>query len=182
MIGRGELMRELKHRELIAKWYDCYSLPLYKYIIKIVKDVYQAEDLMQETFIKAYEYIAQDKKVTYPKTFLYRIAYHLTIDYLRKKAPIHMIKDFFLNKKDQRPSIEHMIEVNEDVKELYQTLDQLKSSYRHVIILRKIEEFSIKETAQILNWSESKVKSTLFRALPALEKKLIKGGFMNETL
>lgn len=170
----------MKNRKLIAEWYDTYSLSLYKYIIKIVKDIYQAEDITQETFIKAYDYIAQGNHVNYPKTFLYRTAYNLTIDHLRKQSPIHMIKDFFVNRKDIRPTVEQMVEMSEDVQELYDALHQLKASYRHVIILRKIEEFSIKETATILNWSESKVKSTLFRALPALEKKLIKGGFINE--
>ncbi|WP_231514889.1 RNA polymerase sigma factor [Oceanobacillus salinisoli] len=59
---------------------------------------------------------------------------------------------------------------------MYKTLHRLKTSYRQVIILRKIEGFSIQETAQILKWSESKVKSTLFRALRTLEEQLKKGG------
>lgn len=168
------------YRELIAEWYDEYSVSLFKYIIKMSRDAYQAEDLTQETFIRAHEYIAKGREINYPKTFLYRIAHNLTIDYIRKQAPIQMIKDFFLNRKDKRPSTEAVFQVREDVKELYEALQKLKPSYRQVIILRKIEEFSIKETAEILNWSESKVKSTLFRALPVLEAKLIKGGYINE--
>jgi len=49
-----------------------------------------------------------------------------------------------------------------------------------VIILRKIKEFSIRETSEILNWSEGKVKTTLYRAIPALEKELLKEAFLNE--
>lgn len=166
-------------RELIMQWYDDYSVLLFKYIAKMIKDVYQAEDLTQETFTKTYEYIISGKDVIYPKTFLFRVAHRLTVDYIRKQKPIHIAKDLFL--KDSRPLTESIMEIREDSKELYQAIESLKTSYRQVIILRKIEEFSIKETAVILNWSESKVKSTLFRALNALENKLIIGGYINET-
>ncbi|MDY0409595.1 sigma factor-like helix-turn-helix DNA-binding protein [Paracerasibacillus soli] len=47
-------------------------------------------------------------------------------------------------------------------------------------MLRKIKELSIKETAEILNWSESKVKVTLFRGLHALKRQMIKEGYEHE--
>ena len=171
---------EEMNQQLIIQWYDQYSMPLFKYIVKMIKDVQQAEDLTQDTFMKAYKYISTKKEVTYPKTFLYRTAHNLTIDHIRKHAPIQMMKDFFTNKKDPGPSVESIIEVREASKELYTALLALKTSYRQVIILRKIEAFSIRETAHILNWSESKVKTTLFRGLQALENELDKGGVMNE--
>ncbi|MFJ5771138.1 RNA polymerase sigma factor [Psychrobacillus sp. NPDC093180] len=52
----------------------------------------------------------------------------------------------------------------EEVRGLYIALGKLKPSYREVIIWRKIEELSIKETAEILSWNEEKVKNTLRRA------------------
>lgn len=168
-------------RDLIARWYDQYSAPIFKYIVKMIKDVHRAEDLTQDTFIKAYKYIDAKTEVTYPKTFLYRIAHNITVDYLRKKAPINMVEDFLIRKKDSGPSVENIIEIREESRELYEALSSLKTTYRQVIILRKIEAFSVQETAHILNWSESKVKSTLFRALRNLEKQLIKGGVINET-
>src|SRR5690625_3957281 len=117
-------------------------------------------------------YLFINKLVKYPKTFLYRIAHNLTIDYIRKNAPIHIMKEFFKHKKDPGPSVESIVEVRESSKELYHALGELKTSYREVIILRKIEEFSVRETAHILSWSESKVKSTFSRGMKALEKEL----------
>ncbi|QKY71042.1 RNA polymerase sigma factor [Lentibacillus sp. CBA3610] len=175
------MSKERFHRDLIVQWYDQYSAPVFKYILKMIKDVQRAEDLTQDTFIKAYKYMSGETTVKYPKTFLYRIAHNLTIDYLRKQAPINIMEDFLSRKKDPGPSIEKIVEIREGARELYEALSLLKTSYRQVIILRKIEDFSVQETAHILNWSESKVKSTLFRALRNLEKLLIKGGFINET-
>lgn len=171
---------EEKYKERIIKWYDQYSMPLFKYILKMIKDSQQAEDLTQETFIKAYKYISSKKEVSYPKRFLYRTAHNVTIDHMRKQAPIQIMKDFFTHKKDPRPSVETVVEIRETSKELYEALLALKPAYRQVIMLRKIEEFSIRETAHILGWPESKVKSTLFRGLRALENQLHKGGMMNE--
>lgn len=72
-----------------------------------------------------------------------------------------------------------MLQIREQSLEIYKALSTLKSTYREIIILRKLKEFSIEETAGILGWSEAKVKSTLFRAMRALEKELKKEGELN---
>jgi RNA polymerase sigma-70 factor (ECF subfamily) len=93
---------------------------------------------------------------------------------LRIRKPITVFKDIFQWKKEPGPLPEDIAEVNEKYRELYKALGSLKDSYREVIILRKIKDLTIKETCEILNWSESKVKSTLHRAMLSLEKELIK--------
>lgn len=169
---------QTENRELILSWYDEYSDLIVKYIASMIKDGYQAEDIMQETFLKAFQYIEKNQ-IQYPKTFLFRIAHNVTIDYLRKQKPIDFVKELFA--KDEGASVEDIMEVREESRELFLAIRKLKPAYKQVIMLRKIEEFSIADTASILNWSESKVKSTLFRALHALEKQLVKGGFMHGT-
>lgn len=174
--GGALLPEEDFKRKFIIEWYDQYSVPIYKYIAKMINDAYQAEDLTQDTFIKAYKYLGDKREIEYPKSFLYRIAHNITVDYMRKQAPIQLVKSIFFDKKDSHPSIEFIVEGREESERLHKLLLTLKTSYRQVIILRKIEGFSIQETARILNWSESNVKSTLFRALKAFEKHLLKGG------
>lgn len=61
-------------------------------------------------------------------------------------------------------------------------MSKIKPSFRDVIILRKIKEFSIGETAEILDCSEAKVKVDLFRALKILCKELEKEGFRYEAI
>ena len=123
--GGLNLQEQAKKRERIEQWYDEYSVPIFKYTAKMVKDFHQAEDLTQDTFIKAYNYLSTNKDVTYPKTFLYRIAHNLTIDHLRKQAPIQLIKDFFWNYNSRELSTETIVEIQEDAKELYQALEKL---------------------------------------------------------
>lgn len=175
------MQKQAEHNDLIIHWYDQYSSGIFKYILKMLRDSHQAQDLTHDTFIKAYQYIARDNNIDYPKSFLFRTAHNLTIDHIRKNTPINIVKDIFMNKDKPQESTESIVEMKEEVNEVMSALQNLKVAHRQVIILRKIEGFSIRETAQILNWSESKVKSTMLRAITKLENELIKGGFINET-
>lgn len=169
------------YEELIIEWYDKYSESIFRYILNIINDYQQAEDLTQDTFIKVFKYIISGKLIEYPKTFIYSTAHNITVDYIRKQAPINIVKDYvFRKKKTREPPIENQVLSNDLYKELYKEVLSLKKSYRQVIILRKMEGFSIKESADILNWSETKVKTTLFRAMKALSKKLEERGYTNE--
>ncbi|MFJ7733637.1 RNA polymerase sigma factor [Lysinibacillus sp. NPDC097231] len=87
-----------------------------------------------------------------------------------------------MEEKDYKPIPEQIVEMNFQTEQLYRAIQQLKPSYRHVIILRKLKEFSTAETSLILNWSESKVKMTLKRALVELKNELMRGGVTNEIL
>lgn len=167
-------------KEEIADWYDQHSKSILSFILLMVKDYQQAEDLTHDTFVKAYLYYDSFKQDSSEKTWLFRIAHNLTVDFLRKRKPSRFIKEVFLLQKDPNPLPEEVIQIKEESYELYKTLGELKDTYRKVIILRKIKGFSIEDTAKILSWSESKVKSMLFRAIPALKKQLKKEGYLDE--
>ena len=102
------------------------------------------------------------------------------MSYFRKKNPLTYFIDLNLLKDDTSP--EKIALLNSQQKQFYEALRELKSSYQQVIILRRIQGFSTKETSSILNWSEGKVKMSLSRALAAFKKELEKGGFTNESL
>lgn len=171
----------LEHRkETIADWYDQHSKSILSFILLMVKDYQQAEDLTHDTFVKAYLYFDSFKNHSSEKTWLFSISHNLTVDFLRKRKPAMFFKEVFLLQKDNTPLPEEVIQIKEESYELYKAIGELKDTYRKVIILRKIKDFSIEDTAKILSWSESKVKSTLFRAIPALKKQLLKEGYIDD--
>ncbi|MCU9613028.1 RNA polymerase sigma factor [Caldibacillus lycopersici] len=174
------MLEEAQQRELIMKWYDEYNVAIFKYIYKMIHDGQEAEDLMQETFLRVFRYLRLEKEIQFPKTYLYRTARNLTIDHIRKQKPIQLVKELFTAKEKTVPATETVVEIQEELRELQEVVQTLKTSYREVIILRKIEGFTIQETAQILNWTENKVKYTLSRGLKMLDEKLSKGGVINE--
>lgn len=152
-------------------WFEKYVEFIYKYIFFMVKDHQIAEDLTQETFIKAHIKSHQYKGNSELKTWLYRIAYTTTMNYFRKKHPIPTLFDSSIHVK----SAEESFLEKSDLEELYQAISKLKLSYKQVILLRKIQQLSVKETASVLRWSESKVKMTTARAIEKLQKMIDEG-------
>ncbi|GKV54972.1 RNA polymerase sigma factor [Sporosarcina sp. NCCP-2222] len=164
------------------QWFNDFFNAVYSYIFMLVKDVHTTEDLTQETFMKVMENEHQFKGDSSIKTWIFRIAYTTTMSYFRKKRPLTSLFDLPMLSHKHEPSSEEIALLNAQQTQFYEALRQLKPSYQHVIILRKIQEFSTKETSLILNCSEGKVKMSLSRALAAFKNELEKGGFTNETL
>ncbi|WP_286170714.1 RNA polymerase sigma factor [Bacillus sp. NTK071] len=164
----------------VAEWFDMYGESILTYILLIVKDYQRAEDLTQETFIKAYRNQHKFEHKSSVKTWLFSIARNLTRDYFRKKHPLQHYLNLTSEEKDYHPIPEQIVALNWQTEQLYKAIQQLKPTYRHVIILRKLKELSTAETAIVLKCSESKVKMTLKRALAELKNELMKWGVTNE--
>lgn len=167
-------------QEELTEWIDEYGESVLTYILLMVRDYQQAEDLTQETFIKAYSHQQQFEHKSSVKTWLFTIAHNVTKDYFRKKHPLQHFLGLTMEEKDHKLIPEQIVVMNFQAEQLYRAIQLLKPTYRHVIILRKLKEFSTAETALILNWSESKVKMNLKRALVELKNELIKGGITYE--
>lgn len=168
-------------KEQINSWYYEYNNDIFRFVFFIIGDRDHTLDILQDTFLRAfdnYESFEGDNV----KSWLIRIARNLSIDFIRKKKPIYTISDLFqsLNSTDKTP--EQITVFNEFERQLYISLNRIKRPYKDVIILRKIKEFSTNETAQILDWSESKVKVNLLRGMKALRKELEKEGYNSETI
>lgn len=102
---------------------------------------------------------------------MFAIARSVAIDEKRKTKLINWLPDIFLRhlvSPDKTP--EESLELSENKRLLYDIINQLKRSYRDVLILRGIKGLSSKETAEVLGWSEAKVSLTLHRAMKAVQK------------
>lgn len=164
----------------IREWYHLYSLQIYHYILMMIGDREEAKDLLHDTFLKAYRKFDTYEKKSQPKTWLYTIARNVVLDYKKKAKPLSLFKSMKkIVAKDPTPAESYQLK--EETTVLYQALRKMNSSYQDVIILRKIKELSISETVEVLGWSESKVKTTLLRALKQLKLELEKEGYTHES-
>ncbi|GGA60128.1 RNA polymerase sigma factor [Ornithinibacillus halotolerans] len=166
----------------IQQLYEDYHQEIFRYIFMMIGERQQARDLMQETFIKAFLNIESFRGDASYKTWLYRIARNVTIDYQRRKKPGTYILDHLAPMKSDQATPEEIALLGDDVEQLYIALSRLKKGYRDVIMLRKIREFSVKETATIMGWKESRVKTALHRGLNALRDEMKKEGYRSETI
>ena len=142
-----------------------------------------AEDVLQETFIKAYKYISGFNGRSKISTWLYRIATNEALMLLRKRRPDTVsVEEPIDNDEDslQEPlQILDWTNLPEDEllstemrAYMKQAVEQLPDSLRITFILREIEDLSTQETAQVLNISEAAVKTRLSRARLLLREEL----------
>lgn len=75
----------------LTKWFDEYGESILIYILLIVRDYQSAEDLTQETFIKAYKNQQKFEQKSTVKTWLFSIAFNVTKDYFRKNIRYNII-------------------------------------------------------------------------------------------
>lgn len=80
---------------MIESWYEDYVDSIYQYIMHLVKDHHIAEDLIQETFVKAYTNTHQYKGKSSVKTWLYRIAYSTTEPVSVEEGTIYVLVDMW---------------------------------------------------------------------------------------
>lgn len=142
---------------------------------------HEAEDMAQETFIRAYVNIKsfnQDRKFS---TWLFRIATNLCIDRIRKKKP-----DYYLDAEvagtegltmySQLSSETQLPEKELESLELQETVQKeilkLPEKYRSAIILKYIEDLSLNEISEILDLPIGTVKTRIHRGREALRQQL----------
>lgn len=157
--------------QVVMEWYELYYEDIYRFIIYMISDKECCEDLVHDTFVRAYTAIDRFENRSNVKTWLFSIAKHLVIDEIRKRKRRRLFSVIgYENDIPSTINIEQYIENKESVRMLMNAIQKLKPNYRLVISLKKIEECSTKEIAEILDWSEAKVRKTLSRALQSLRK------------
>ncbi|MGX6441691.1 RNA polymerase sigma factor SigX [Neobacillus sp. K501] len=154
--------------------YRKYHHELFNFLFYMVHNREQAEDLVQEVYIRVLKSYTQFKGESSEKTWLIAIARNVAIDFFRKQKgwkerTINKLKIEDLPIKDQRPIPEEMVYQLEEKQFMYHCLEKCSLDQKSVIILRYIQELSILETAQVLGWKESKVKTTQHRAIKQLK-------------
>ena len=156
----------------IIEIYRQHYLDVYRFLICFTGNQNDAEDLTQEVFICVLNNLSNFTTGSL-KTWIFSIAKHAAIDHYRKKKFYSIFKEgFFKQMASTEKEPNELIEQNEIKRLVHTAISKLKPNYRAVVILRGINEFSIKETAEILQCSESKVKVDYHRALKELKKKL----------
>jgi RNA polymerase sigma-70 factor (ECF subfamily) len=165
-----------------ARLVEAYSGVIYRLAVKMLDNPQDAEDVLQETFIKAYKALPNFDGRSSPSTWLYRIATNEALMVLRKcKQPFIsideplettvieqeplQITDWCCLPEDELMSTEAQSYMNEAVEELPPNL-------RVVFLLRDIEGLSTRETAEVLDLSETAVKTRLSRARLRLREML----------
>src|SRR5215467_3349503 len=154
-----------------------YNQRLFRVTRSIVANDLEAEDIIQDAYVRAYEHLNQFEGRARFSTWLTKIAIYEAyarvrrIDY-RKVDSISLLEDQGLDMKSKERNPEQQIYDGELKMVLERAFDALPNDYKSVFMLREIEGLSTAETAECLEISEENAKTRLHRARALLQREL----------
>jgi RNA polymerase sigma-70 factor (ECF subfamily) len=169
-------------RAEFARLVDAFSTQIYRLALKMLADEQDAEDVLQNTFMKALQSIGNFEGRSSLSTWLYRIAVNEALMSLRRHKPIVSAA---MDYEDDDDELQHPTQFTdwcclpeedllsaESKKQLDKAIRQLPEKLRVVFLLRDIEGLSIRETSETLDLTETAVKTRLLRARLNLREQL----------
>ncbi len=150
--------------------FNYFSDDIFRFAYFKVSSKEKAQDITSETFLRVWRYLDRYKSNNF-KSYIYTIARNLIIDHYKSKRyqTTTLLDDFSWIEADNKALTKELIS-QERQEKLHQAISQLSDNYQEVIILRFIEELSVKETAKIVDKSQVAVRVAQHRALKKLKK------------
>ena len=144
---------------------------VYAATFRVLRNHAISEDICQEAFLRAHERIATLRQPAAFSGWVRQIAVRLAIDELRRGSEVQLTED----QPSTHPGPETEVEAMDALERFRAQLDALPSGQRAVIVLRDVEGFSIRETAEQLDITEGAVKMRLRRARATLAESIRSG-------
>lgn len=158
---------------------DLFKDKIYRHCFRMVGNGHEAEDLAQETFLRAYRNISKYNSEYKFSTWIFRIATNLCIDRLRKKKPDYYLDaevpgtdgaTMYSQLSSEEPLPEEVVTENEEWNELQAEIMKLPEKYRTAILLKYVEDLSLEEISKIMDIPVPTVKTRIHRGREALKK------------
>ena len=162
------------NKDALVEIFDLYSSALYSYALRLCNDPLKADHIVGDVFAKLLDQCsAGNGPTTNLRSYLYETTYHLIIDearYSHREAPLEVVDLFRNDGYSVLTTLENRI--------LFDTVivaikHKLTEDQRHVIILRYLEGFSLRETADIMGKEVYNVKVIQNRGVAKLRKALL---------
>jgi RNA polymerase sigma-70 factor (ECF subfamily) len=164
---------KLNDRKAQMKLYNQYCDGMYIVAMRFVKDSMEAEDIVQESFIKAFNKLHQFKGEVTFGAWLKRIVVNKSIDLLKsKKQQMLEIDEVHLKVVDTNYEDEWLVDDTITLDEVKLAINKLPDKYRYVVMLFLIEGYDHQEIAQILNISQVASRTQLSRGKTKLKELL----------
>ena len=159
----------------LAELVGTYSPLLFRVAYSVLRNRAEAEDAVQDVFVRVMERRQTLAAVRDMRVWLVRIAWNLALDRRRRIRPDQFDEGFAegLVAKDQ--PVDEALNEARRMRTVLREMDRLPKGERHVLLLSVIEELGTAEMAEVLGRSESAVRALLFRARTRLRERLERG-------
>jgi RNA polymerase sigma-70 factor (ECF subfamily) len=154
--------------------------PVIHFLYRMVQNPSVSEELAQEVFLRVYRSRATYEPTAKFTTWLFRIATHLALNWVRdgkkekgqESLDEQVVDGVDRQVKDRQPTIEQEMLYQVKMTEVRSAIEALPAKQRAAVLMHKYEELEYSQIARALSCSESAVKSLLFRAYESLRARL----------
>lgn len=155
---------------------EAYSSLLFRVAHSVVRSRAEAEDVVQDAFVRVIEHRRSLPAVRDMRVYLIRIAWNLAIDRRRRLRPEQMDVSFAESLVTRDIPADDALQEVQQMKAVLREVEKLPKGERYVLLLSAVDELSTAEMAQVTGRSESAVRALLFRARGRLRERLDKVG------
>src|SRR5271163_1959477 len=156
----------------LAAIVETYSTLLFRVANSVLRSRSEAEDVVQDVFIRLLQHRHSLSTVRDMRVWLIRIAWNLALDRKRRKQPKQLDEIFARSLASATMPADAAMEEAQRFQCVLREIERLPKSERHVLLLSAIEELSTAEIAAVLRRSESAVRALLSRARARLRQRL----------
>ncbi len=164
-----------------AELVGIYQDKLYHMAYRMLNNRQEAEDVVQDTFLRVYKNLDRYDEALKFSTWIYRIATNLCIDRLRRRKPTYSLDAessehegldgySMLPGDDRTPEAELILSDTQRI--VHQAIESLPAKYKTVMMLRYIHDLSLQEVGDILDMPVTTIKTRVHRGREFLRKKL----------
>jgi RNA polymerase sigma-70 factor, ECF subfamily len=156
---------------------ETYSALLFRVAHSILRSRAEAEDVVQDVFVRVMEHPLSLPAVRDMRVWLIRIAWNLAIDRRRRIRPEQMDESFAESLVARSVPADKALDEARRMRAVLREVERLPKGERYVLLLSALEELSTAEMAEVMRRSESAVRALLFRARARLRERLDRGGW-----
>ena len=159
----------------LAELVETYSPVLFRIAHSVLRSRAEAEDAVQDVFVRVLEHRRTLATVRDMRVWLIRIAWNLALDRRRRIRPEQFDEGFAEGLVAKNQPVDQVLNEARRMRAVLRELEKLPRAERDVLLLAAIEELGTAEMAEVLGRSESAVRALLFRARTRLRERLERG-------
>jgi RNA polymerase sigma-70 factor (ECF subfamily) len=160
----------------LAALVETYSSLLFRVAHSVLRSGAEAEDVVQDVFVRVLEHRQSLSSVRDIRVWLVRIAWNLSLDRRRRVRPEQFDEGFAESLVAKSLPADKALDEARRMRAVLREMERLPKAERHVLLLSVVEELGTAEMAEVLGRSESAVRALLFRARTRLRERLEEGG------
>jgi RNA polymerase sigma-70 factor (ECF subfamily) len=159
----------------LAALVETYSSLLFRVAHSVLRSRAEAEDVVQDVFVRVLEHRRSLAAVRDMRVWLVRVAWNLAIDRRRRIRPEQFDEGFAESLVARNLAADEALKEAQRLRSVLRELERLPKAERNVLLLSVVEELGTAEMAEVLGRSESAIRALLFRARTRLRERLEEG-------